>query len=340
MQLLLSLFLFSKGTTNTNIYVLAVFFFLSRRCKHPIGRWRCRRQGWGGQGGEGVEMDCGRRGMMTLTESPPSRSLKARARSWIMALVNELRDLGAVHGDETDLDQRLHPKSPLLCTSNPDRGRQDPRRLLYTLQRYGSLYSFIYILHYMFYMLFYMKDWKIFVVIAFDERSRRFDGSVGSWIESIWSGSLPQFSDLLRSRTLITVPKLQSPLLLDPLSTMLILELAWSMDVLFGNQKFTITFLFLLAEYGGNWQGLCLWWTLNRQPRNILCWHSQCFILSLLAVGRKFMGCLCRMLDCYMKILIFFFFIFLTGLCLRPISIGLYLTTFFQLLNFALFFLN
>lgn len=102
----------------------------------------------------------------------------------------------------------------------------------------------------------------------------------------------------------------------------------------FGNQKFTITFLFLLAEYGGNWQGLCLWWTLNRQPRNILCWHSQCFILSLLAVGRKFMGCLCRMLDCYMKILIFFFFIFLTGLCLRPISIGLYLTTFFQLLNF------
>lgn len=32
----------------------------------------------------------------------------------------------------------------------------------------------------MFYMVFYMKDWKIFVVIAFDERSRRFDGSVGS----------------------------------------------------------------------------------------------------------------------------------------------------------------
>lgn len=94
MQLLLSLFLFSKGTTNTNIYVLAVFFFLSRRCKHPIGRWRCRRQGWGGQGGEGVEMDCGRRGMMTLAESPPSRSLKAHARSWIMALVSELRDLG------------------------------------------------------------------------------------------------------------------------------------------------------------------------------------------------------------------------------------------------------
>lgn len=94
MQLLLSLFLFSKGTTNTNIYVLAVLFFLSRRCKHPIGRWRCRRQGWGGQGGEGVEKDCGRRGMMTLTESPPSRSLKAHARSWIMALVSELRDLG------------------------------------------------------------------------------------------------------------------------------------------------------------------------------------------------------------------------------------------------------
>lgn len=139
-------------------------------------------------------------------------------------------------------------------------------------------------------MLFYMKDWKIFVVIAFDERSRRFDGSVGSWIESIWSGSLPQFSDLLRSRTLITVPKLQSPLLLDPLSTMLILELAWSMDVLFGNQKFTITFLFLLAEYGGNWQGLCLWWTLNRQPRNILCWHFPMFYIIITSGREKIYG--------------------------------------------------
>lgn len=45
--------------------------------------------------------------------------------------------LGAVHGDETDplwapldLNQRLHPKSPLLYTFNPDRGRQDPMPIL------------------------------------------------------------------------------------------------------------------------------------------------------------------------------------------------------------------
>lgn len=86
----------------------------------------------------------------------------------------------------------------------------------FTLCKGMEVFIHSYILHYMFYMVFYMKDWKIFVVIAFDERSRRFDGSVGSWIESIWSGSLPQFSGLLRSRTLFTMPKLQSPLLLDP----------------------------------------------------------------------------------------------------------------------------
>lgn len=58
----------------------------------------------------------------------------------------------------------------------------------------------------------------------------------------------------------------------------------------FGNQKFTITFLFLLAEYGGNWQGLCLWWTLNRQPRNILCWHFPMFYIIITSGREKIYG--------------------------------------------------